>query len=158
MRSEIIIMIGKQKCNQGNHKKFSRYLHQPKKLLQLFSVTAKMLLMQTFHTHYAELLRRLNDTICREFPENFQQASSVVHICYKAWATTNECGFELLEHPSCSPDPTFPQNSFCMFSTFKNHLCGQCFEDKTKKVIMEWWMVYQDFWKNGITKLESHCN
>ena len=78
--------------------------------------------------YYTGELRRLRQAIARK--RRGKLTCSVLllhdnvpaHTSQVAMTALTECGFEILPHPSYSPD--MAPSDFCLFPKLKSHLCG----------------------------------
>ncbi|KAM4678284.1 histone-lysine N-methyltransferase SETMAR-like isoform 1-T2 [Discoglossus pictus] len=81
--------------------------------------------------YYADLVRRLHHKIKEKRHEKlhqgvlFHQDNTLAHKSSDATAALHECGFEILDHPSFSPD--LAPSDFHLFPSLKKHLAGSQF-------------------------------
>jgi len=81
------------------------------------------------------------------------------HTSAVATSAVAECGYELLLHPSYSPD--LAPCDFCLFPVLKEHLSGTHFSSDNDFIAsVEVFLQGQDelFYKTGIQKLQKRWN
>jgi len=113
-------------------------------------------------TYYADLLRRLRDSI-REKRRGMLTAGVLLlhdnapaHTSRVSKAAIRECGFQDLPHPAYSPD--LAPCDFHLFPNLKRHLKGTRFAtDEELKTATEQWLDSQDkqFFSHGIEQLRK---